>query len=62
MDRYKLITEFIQSYVSEMGDARHRDDWDEMSLIRREAQLVVREMSALIKAVDTMERYGIKLS
>lgn len=61
-ENYKLVGEFARNYVSELNDAMARNDWEEAGNIRTDFRRTVRELNTLYRAIDLMDRYGLKVS
>jgi len=50
---------FAKDWVTQMNDAHSRKDWDELSSLYREAKHIQRELANIVKAYETMSRYGL---
>jgi hypothetical protein len=61
MDNYTLVTEFGKQYAKDQAQAFHSDDWDERASIHKEAEWVISEMRKIVAAVNTLNRYDIKV-
>jgi len=59
MDMYNVVTVFAANYVEEFNKAQVNDDWNEQTYVRKDAQRIIREMRAIVDAVDLFNRYGM---
>lgn len=64
MNKYDIVGSLIRDYVDERNNAKVNSDngFDELYYIQRELRKITRDINAMVKAVDTLESYGLKVS
>lgn len=61
MGMWTVCEIFAQGYVEEMNTAIRNDDWDAQTAVYQEARRIQRELGHIVRAVETMRRYNIKV-